>query len=111
MLGGQGAEAHGNRAYPSASVNVGVNYVTITSYHSSLFASINLCGPWAASSPRPASLRFLLFPELGFSNARCLLATGAGGFRLSALSGVALGRRFRQEGVAVKKPQKMKTPR
>ena len=81
--------------------------MTITSYHSSLSASINLCGPWAASSPRPASLHSLLFPGLGFSKARCLLATGAGGgFRLSAFLGVALGRRFRQEGVAMKKPRK-----
>ena len=86
MLGGQGAEAHGNLDNPSAVANVGVNYVTISSYHSRLSASISLCGPGAASSPRPASLQSLLFPELGFSKARCLLATGgAGGFRLSGL--------------------------
>ena len=59
--------------------------MTISSYHSRLSASTNLCGPGAASSPRPASLQSLLFPELDFSKARCLLATGAGGFRLSGL--------------------------
>ena len=98
--------------------------------------------PWLSSSPRPTSFQFLLFLGLDFSEARCLLATGAGGFRLSGLfqtpvfnavlirswaveciatccvggcllefSGVALGRRFRQEGVAMRKPRKMKVPR
>ena len=85
MLGGQGAEAHGNLDNPSAVANVGLNYVAISSYHSRLSASINLCGPGAASSPRPTSFQFLLFPGLDFSEARCLLATGAGGFRLSGL--------------------------
>ena len=80
--------------------------MTASSYHVRSFASINLCGPWAVSSPRPDSLHFLLFPEWGFSKAHCLLATGAGGFRLSEFSGVALGRQFRQEGVAMKKPRK-----
>ena len=83
--------------------------MTISSYHSRLSASINLCGPGAVFSPRPTSFQFLLFPGLDFSEARCLLATGAGsggGFRLSEFSGVALERRFRQEGVAMKKPRK-----
>ena len=56
--------------------------MTVSSYHSSLSASINLCGPGAVSSLRPASLQSLLVPGLDFSKARCLLATG-GGFRLS----------------------------
>ena len=83
--------------------------MTVSSYHSSLSASINLCGPGAVFSPRPASFQFLLFLVWGFSKARCLLATGpgsGGGFRLSEFSVVALGRRFRQEGVAMKKPRK-----
>ena len=57
--------------------------MTISSYHSSLSASISLCGPGAVFSPRPTSFQFLLFPGLDFSEARCLLA--AGGFRLSGL--------------------------
>ena len=57
--------------------------MTISSYHARLSTSISLCGPVAASSPRPTSFQFLLFPGLGFSEARCLLATGAGGFLLS----------------------------
>ena len=85
MLGGQGAEAHGNLDNPSAGANVGLNYVTISSYHARLSASINLCGPGAVFSPRPTSFQFLLFLGLDFSEARCLLATGAGGFRLSGL--------------------------
>ena len=81
--------------------------MTVSSYHSSLSASINLCGPGAVFSPRPSSFQSLLFPGLGFSEACCLLATSAGGgFPLSEFSGVALGRRFRQEGVAMKKPRK-----
>ena len=137
VLGGQGAEAHGNLDNPSAIANVGLNYVTISSYHARPSASTSLCGPGAVFSPRPTSFQFLLFPGLDFSEARCLLATGAGGFRLpglfqtpvfnavlirslavafcchllcgrllAELSGVALGRRFRQEGVAMKKPRK-----
>ena len=85
VLGGQGAEAHGNLDNPSAGANVGVNYVTISSYHSRLSASISLCGPGAVFSPRPTSFQFLLFLGLDFSEARCLLATGAGGFCLSGL--------------------------
>ena len=110
--------------------------MTISSYHARLSTSINLCGPVAASSPRPTSFQFLLFLGLDFSEARCPLATGAGGFRLSGLfqtpifnavlirslavafllpagwpalawvPGVALERRFRQEGVAMRKPRK-----
>ena len=109
--------------------------MTVSSYHSSLSASINLCGPGAVSSLRPASLQSLLVPGLDFSKARCLLATG-GGFRLSGpfqtpifnavlirssaveyfhllgsqrllISRVSpWGRRFRQEGVAMKKTLK-----
>ena len=109
--------------------------MTISSYHARLPASISLCGPGAVFSSRPTSFQFLLFPGLGFSEARCLLATGAGGFCLSELfqilfnecavcggvvafchllcgrrlawvPGVALGRQFRQEGVAMSKPRK-----
>ena len=111
--------------------------MTASSYHSSLSASINLCGPGAVFSPQLTPLKSFFLPELGFSEARCLLATGAGGgFRLSEpfqtltcdkglvrsalveychlLGGLCLlssrvsplGRRFRQEGVAVKKPRK-----
>ena len=85
MLGGQGAEAHGNLDNPSAIANVGLNYVTISSYHSRPSDSISLCGPGAVFSPRPTSFQFLLFLGLDFSEARCLLATGAGGFLLSGL--------------------------
>ena len=85
VLGGQGAEAHGNLDNPSAGANVGLNYVTISSYHARPSASITLCGPGAVFSPRPTSLHFLLFLELDFSEARCLLATGVGGFLLSGL--------------------------
>ena len=80
--------------------------MTLSSYHSSLSASIILCSLGAVFSPQSAFLRFLLFPGLGLSKARCLLATGTGGFRLSEFSGVALGRQLRQEGVAMKKPRK-----
>ena len=65
--------------------NVGVNYVTISSYHARPSASTTLCGSGAVFSPRPTSFQFLLFPGWGFSEARCLLATGAGGFLPSGL--------------------------
>ena len=140
MLGGEGAEAHGNRTYPSADVNVGVNYVTVLSYHSRPFASINLCSLGAVFSPQLATFKSF-FPRLGLSKLPCLLATSAGGaLRLSepfqtltCNQGLArsvlvdychllggpcllrsrvspLGRRFRQEGVAMKKPRKCKCP-
>ena len=109
--------------------------MTVSSYHARPSASTNLCGPGAVFSPRPTSLQFLLFLGLDFSEARCLLATGAGGFclselfqilfnecavcsgvvafcrllcgrRLAEVPGVALGRQFRQEGVAMRKPRK-----
>ena len=111
--------------------------MTVSSYHSRLSASINLCSLGAVFSPQLGSLKSFLLPGLGFSKVRCLLATGAdGGFRLSEpfqtltcdkglvrsvlveychlLGGLCLlrsrvsplGRRFRQEGVAMKKPRK-----
>ena len=81
--------------------------MTFSSYHSSLSASINLCSLGAVFSPHLGSLKSFLLPGLCFSEALCLLATGAGGgFRLSEFSGLASGRRFRQEGVAMKKPRK-----
>ena len=59
--------------------------MTISSYHSRLSASISLCGPGAVFSPQSAFLKSFLLLGFLFSEARCLLATGAGGFRLSGL--------------------------
>ena len=85
MLGGEGAEANGNNPLSVGQCQRRSNYVTISSYHARPSASISLCGPGAVFSPRPTSFQFLLFPGLDFSEARCLLATGAGGFLLSGL--------------------------